>query len=212
VNTAVVIAGGAALDPDTLEELPDSSLVIAADSGLDRAMELGLAVDLVVGDLDSVSSPALAAYAHVPREEHPRDKDATDLDLALRAADRAGAQRIVVVGGHGGRLDHLLANATLLSSPRFAHLDIEWVAGRARVRVVHDAVELHGSVGDVVSLVPFGGPVRGVSTTGLRWPLDDEDLPYGSTRGVSNEFARPVANVRIRSGTLLAIKPAALPS
>jgi len=210
VTTVVVLAGGAPVAPGTLEELPESSLVIAADSGLDRAMELGLAVDLIVGDLDSASPPALAAYAQVPREEHPRDKDATDLDLALQAADRAGAQRVVVVGGHGGRLDHLLANAALLCAPRFAHLDIEWVAGHARVRVVHDAVELHGSVGETVSLVPFGGPVHGVTTTGLRWRLDHEDLDPGSTRGVSNEFVRPVATVRVDAGTLLAIKPSAL--
>ncbi len=207
-----MLAGGDRVGSDTREELPDAALVIAADSGLDLARDLGLAVDLAVGDFDSASPAALTAYAHVPREEYPADKDATDLDLALQAAERAQVERVVVVGGHGGRLDHLLANAALLCSPRFAHLDVEWVAGRARARVVHDAVELHGSVGETVSLVPVGGPARGVTTVGLRWTLTDEDLEFGSTRGVSNEFSRPVANIRVRAGTLLAIKPEALTS
>lgn len=210
MSDAIVLAGGEAVDPDTVQELPDASLVIAADSGLDLARILGLGVDLIVGDFDSVSPTTLAAYGHVRREEHPADKDATDLDLALQAADRAHVDRVVVVGGHGGRLDHLIANATLLCSPRFAHLEIEWVAGTARARVVHDAAELHGSVGETVSLVPVGGPARGVTTVGLRWSLTEEDLAFGSTRGVSNEFARPVAGVRLRGGTLLAIKPRAL--
>ena len=165
---------------------------------------------MAVGDFDSASPPALAAYAHVPKDEYPVDKDATDLDLALQAAVRAEVERVIVVGGHGGRLDHLVANAALLCSPRFAHLDVEWVAGKARARVVHDAVELHGSVGEIISLVPVGGTAHGVTTVGLRWTLTDEDLVFGSTRGVSNEFSRPVANIRLRAGTLLAIKPEAL--
>ena len=210
MKTAIVLAGGDEIDAETRQELPDAALVIAADSGLDLARELGLAVDLAVGDFDSASPPALAAYAHVPKDEYPVDKDATDLDLALQAAVRAEVERVIVVGGHGGRLDHLVANAALLCSPRFAHLDVEWVAGKARARVVHDAVELHGSVGEIISLVPVGGTAHGVTTVGLRWTLTDEDLVFGFTRGVSNEFSRPVANIRLRAGTLLAIKPEAL--
>src|SRR5439155_23558943 len=119
----------------------------------DHAEALGLEVDVVVGDLDSVSSSALAnARAGGARvDEHPAEKDATDLELALDEAVAAGATEIVVVGGHGGRLDHLLANCALLASPRYADVTISGYLGEARVFVVHGGAEpcaVHGTVGE----------------------------------------------------------------
>src|SRR5689334_5961040 len=76
-----------------------TALVIAADGGLGAAAELNLCVDVVVGDLDSVDAGQLAsAEAHgTAIERHPRDKDATDLALAVRHALALGATRIAVV-------------------------------------------------------------------------------------------------------------------
>ena len=96
--------------------------VIAADSGLDHAHAPRRRGRLVVGDLDSVDPETLAAaeLAGTTVERHPAAKDATDLELALLAARDRGAREIVVVGGHGGRLDHFLANALLLATPALA--------------------------------------------------------------------------------------------
>ena len=110
-DTIVVITGG---DPVTVDErarVPADALVIAADSGIEHAQALGLRVDVAVGDFDSVSADALhrAEAQGAVLERHPAAKDATDLELALDAAVRRGAGRIVVLGGHGGRVDHLLA-------------------------------------------------------------------------------------------------------
>jgi thiamine pyrophosphokinase len=169
-------------------------------------------VDLVVGDLDSVDVDALAAAraAGSEVEAHPAEKDQTDLELALDAALARGARRVTVVGGGGGRLDHLLANLTLLAAPRYTGAVIDAWAGTAAVRVVRDEAELEGRLGELVSLVPLGGPVRGIRTEGLRYALDDEDLEPGTSRGVSNELAAARARVTLRSGTLLAIRPDAL--
>ena len=100
--------------------VPGAATVIAADGGLDRATALGLEVDVVVGDLDSVSAGALAAAeaagARVVR--HPVAKDATDLELALDEAVRIGARRVLVVASAEGRLDHLLGSLLLLGAER----------------------------------------------------------------------------------------------
>ena len=138
-TTAIVLAGGDTVDPDVVEDLPDDAFIVAADSGLDQAMGLGLEVDLLVGDMDSVSPQALAAYGEVPTEVHPTDKGHTDLELGLRAAVRMGVDRIIIVGGSGGRLDHFLANALLVSSVDFAQVDVEWLTGDARLHVVATA-------------------------------------------------------------------------
>jgi thiamine pyrophosphokinase len=203
IETVVVVTGGEAVTAGA--EIPQGAYVIAADSGLDLAMALGLEVHLLVGDLDSVSSTALEKYKHVPIERHPVDKDATDLALAIAAAVRMDPDRIMVVGGTGGRLDHLLANASLLASGEYAGIDIEWISPDARTYVVHSFLRLHGSPGDMVSLIPFGGAASGVTTRGLRWTLEGADLAAGSTRGISNQMTAPIATVGLESGTLLVV-------
>ncbi len=208
-ETVIVFAGGDPIPPSAVVDLPAGTFVIAADSGLDRARESGFDVDLLVGDLDSISSDGRQnAEAHrTAIERHPVYKDATDMELALQAARRHGAEKVIVIGGHGGRQDHYLANALLLPSPAFADLDIEWRAGRDRLYAVHDALTLEGRVGASVSLLAVGGRVRGVETSGLRWNLQGEDLDAGSTRGVSNEFKEETASISVEAGTLLVVVP-----
>jgi thiamine pyrophosphokinase len=192
-------------------QLPPADLVIAADSGLDRAVALGLDVGVVVGDLDSVSEHALeAAEAAGARiERHPAAKDAIDLELALDTARRLGAKRVVVVGGDGGRLDLFTGNLLLLASPAYTDLDIEAIVGTARVYVVRDEIVVAGRPGQLLSLLPVHGSAIGVTTEGLRFPLKREDLPAGTSRGCSNEFEAEVARVTLEEGVLLCILPAA---
>lgn len=204
--TVVVFNGGEPLPSALTGEIPEDAILIAADSGLDHALSWGLDVDLVVGDLDSVSDQGLQRTA-AAIERHPPDKDSTDLDLALEAAMRHQPDRVVVVGGQGGRFDHLLGTVMLLASERWHDTDLEWVGPRARVRVIRGGVTLHGTVGALLTLLAVGGPATGVTTTGLRWPLSDATLQPGSTRGVSNLFTGPVATVRLAEGLLLAVQP-----
>lgn len=206
---AVVIAGGGGIDATALARLPAHSMVIAADSGLDAALANGIGVDLVVGDMDSVSPSALAAAerAGVAMERHPADKDATDLDLALRRVAEDGFTTCYVLGGGGGRLSHLLANTQLVAAERHRSIDLRWLVGDAEVRLARPdrPVTIDGSPGDLVSLLPSVGAAAGVTTTGLRWTLDGATLEPGSSRGVSNELTATRATVTVGSGTLLVI-------
>ncbi len=204
-KTVLVFAGGEMAD--LMVPLPDADYVIAADSGLDRAASLGVGVDLLVGDLDSVSPAGLASAREsgVAIEEHPPDKDATDLELSLAAAVRHGAARIVVVGGGGGRVDHLLANAMLLASPGWADIDVEWMVGSAHVLAIRTEATIHGTPGDILTLLAVGEPADGVTTAGLAYELSDEVLLASSTRGVSNQLVADTATIRLRNGVLLAI-------
>jgi thiamine pyrophosphokinase len=204
----VVVAGGESVPADVLGDLPEGAWVVAADSGADHARSLGLVVDVIVGDLDSIAPETLAAFPEAEVRQHPVDKDATDLELAVAlVADEPDIDRVVVIGGTGGRLDHFLANAMALAAPRFSHLDIVWIAHPGRVTVVHGHARLHGSIGDQISLIPVGGDVSGVRTTGLRWVLDGDDLRFGTSRGVSNTFDSAVAGVTIEEGVLLVVQP-----
>lgn len=213
-GTCIVVTGGDPAARSVLDHLPAGALVIGADSGVAHALSLGLHVDLAVGDFDSLDEATLAEAvadgAEVQR--HPRAKDATDLELGLLAAVGAGARQVVVVGGHGGRLDHFLANALLLAAQPFADIVVEAHMGPAWVAVARPGpvTTVTGAVGDIVSLLPAGGPATGVTTTGLTYALTGESLAPGTTRGVSNELAAPTATVAVGGGTLLIVKPGEL--
>lgn len=205
----IVVTGGAALDAQLVADLPADAMVVAADSGIDRALDLGLHVDVAVGDFDSVSTEGLETVADrgAQIQRHRTAKDETDLELALDTAVALGASRVLVLGGDGGRLDHLLGNVLVLTAAKYAALDLVAEMATARVTVVRARAVLSGQPNDLVTLLAVGGPAFGVTTTGLQYPLRDEDLHPGSSRGVSNVLVDDHAEVLLRSGTLVAVQP-----
>lgn len=223
----VLVVGGDGQDGiGAAPEVPAGAVVVAADSGLQAAVARGLAVDHVVGDLDSVDPAALTAAeeAGATVHLHLADKDATDselaIDLVVRLAATWGAGeatgvggpepvRLLVLGGGGGRLDHLLADLLVLASPVLAGLDVAAHLGSATVTVVRAGRprQILGPVGDQVSLLPVHGRARGVTTEGMRWPLLGADLVPGTTRAVSNELVAGEASVALRHGVVLVVQP-----
>jgi thiamine pyrophosphokinase len=208
-DTVVVFAGGLKPGVGALASVPIGALVIGADRGAEYALAFGLPVEVAVGDFDSITAAGLVALerAGVRIERHPVAKDATDLELALDAALALGPRRILVVGGGGGRLDHLLGELSLLASDAYAGVVLDAVVGRATVNVVRGQRSLVGRVGEVVSLLALHGPAVGVATEGLVYPLRGEMLAPGSSRGISNVFAAEQARVSLESGALLAVRP-----
>ncbi len=208
-NRALVVTGG----DDWSGPLPrfGSAIgrVVAADSGIELALELGLPVDTVIGDLDSAAPQSLreAERLGATLVRYPADKDETDLELALDLVCADGAKDVVVVGGAGGRLSHLIGIATLLASPKYADRRISWLLPHAAVYVAtpQRVLTVDGSAGDLLSLLPVGGAATGVTTTGVKWSLHDETLPTTSTRGISNEMLADCAEISLAAGTLLVI-------
>jgi len=195
-------------------------LVIAADGGARHAVQLGLPLDLWVGDGDSIDADDLAALRQTGVETRLVEsaKDESDAELAVLAAVDAGALRVTILGALGGaRTDHALANVWLLAHPALVDRAAFLVDGGARIRLATArsgepvTVDLGGRPGDLVTLLPFGGDVAGVTTRGLRYPLDDEPLIVGPSRGLSNVRDAPDATVGLRDGRLLVIEtPATL--
>ncbi len=192
--------------------------VIAADGGFARAEVLGLAPDLLIGDLDSIDATlvdgVLGAGLIVRRAK--ADKDESDTELAVLEAVRMGATRVTVLGALGGRrLDHALANIWLLALPALGALEVTLLDVDARLSLVTapDAGgpvirRLDGPIGATISLLPLGGDVLGVTTDGMRYPLRNEALTVGPARGLSNVRTATRASVTVRSGRLLVVEPA----
>jgi thiamine pyrophosphokinase len=187
-------------------------LVVAADGGARHAGALGLRLDRWVGDGDSIDPRDLEslAAAGVVVEQLEREKDASDTEFALLAAIAAGAATVTILGALGGpRTDHALTNVALLDHPGLAgHPSRLFDEHAARISFLAGPAEaeLAGHVDDLVTLVPVGGPAVGVTTRGLRYPLRNETLEPGSSRGLSNVRTTPQAGVALREGRLLLIE------
>lgn len=205
---AILFANGSLPDPQAARRLVRSGdLILAADGGSRHALALGLMPAVIIGDLDSLS-PAdrrRLESAGARLIVHPRDKDQTDLELALDFALRQGCTSVVILAALGGRLDQTLANLALLAAPRFAALDIRLDDGLEEAFFVRGRGCIQGRRGDLVSLLPWGGPAAGVVTEGLRWPLRGETLQPEQTRGVSNELLAERAAVSLEAGSLLVV-------
>jgi thiamine pyrophosphokinase len=207
-NRALIFANGNLPDPKAARPLiRPGDLIIAADGGTRHALALGLVPSAIIGDLDSLTSDVrrITEQASVQLLEYPRDKDETDLELALDYALENSIHEIIILGALGGRLDQTLANLALLSSPELVGLNARLDDGVEEAFFVRSSSEIRGQIGETVSLVPWGAPVEGVITAGLKWPLRGETLLPHQTRGISNEMLGERANVAVQSGLLLVI-------
>jgi thiamine pyrophosphokinase len=210
---AVVVAHGEPprrLAPADAAGGPD--LVIAADGGARTCLALGLTPDVVIGDLDSLAPAEQAALQAAGTQilPYPARKDRTDLELALQLAAERGAAEAWIYGAFGRRWDHTVANLLVGFAPRLAGLRLTYADGRQTLRPLSgpDRWEIAGRPGDTVSLIPVAGDAQGVSTEGLEYPLRDETLAFGATRGVSNVLVAERAAVQLRAGRLVGIQRA----
>ncbi len=187
--------------------IQNPSVVIAANGGLSHLIDVDLIPDLLIGDFDSVDSKltesSVRGGAHSIR--HRADKDKTDLELALLYAQQHFVEPILVFGATGGRIDHSLANLMLLAHPDLLGQDITYIDLGYRIWVVHDRTKITGEPGDLISLIPVNGEAYVETTNGLRWPLNNETLEFGPTRGVSNELSDKTAEIVLISGIIICI-------
>lgn len=208
---AVILVNGLVDQPERIARRLagwGDALVVAADRGSHHAGALGLRLDAIVGDLDSIGEPERAAFerAGVAFETAPAEKDETDLELALLYALRRGASQMVCIGALGGRLDMTIANVFLLTLPALAGARVElWEGAQTAWLIRPPGDEITGQPGDTLSLIPLAGPVRGITTQGLKYPLRGETLAAGPARGVSNVLLAEGARVDLTEGCLLAV-------
>ncbi len=184
-----------------------ADLRIAVDGGARPLLARGLRPDLLLGDLDSLAPDDVARLrdAGVPILRYPTDKDATDLELALLEAQRRGAREAYIFGALGGRWDQSLANLLLSVHPQLQGLQPIFYDQGQRLFPIRGHAVIRGHIGDLISFLALGGPARGVTLQGFRYPLNDAELPWGSSLGVSNEFVRPEGHVWVKAGHVLAV-------
>lgn len=200
-----VIVGGADIGNYGFirEKLRADDYVIFCDSGLKHMDGLGAEPGLIVGDFDSHENPELPVETIVL----PCEKDDTDTVFAVREALRRGFDDFLLIGVVGARLDHSLANVSLLlylnSMGKTARIIDDW----SEMEIVsRKSVTVSGEY-SYFSLMNISGCARGISVTGAKYPLSDGEISCEYQYGVSNEvLPGEKALISVREGRLLLIK------
>jgi len=201
----VILLGGDVTATERLKAQVSGARVIAADSGMAHAAVLGLTPELWVGDFDSAGTDLESAYANVPRQVFPADKATTDGELAINEALKRGAKELVLVGGFGGQFDHALAHALLLAELAKRGIQTVLSSGHEEAHVLLQLLFFVDLVpGTRLSLIPLTD-LRGLTITGVRWPLKERAVPRGSTLTLSNECNGGRVAMGLASGEALAL-------
>lgn len=207
---AVIFANGDSISNESIfDEIVDAELLIAADGGIHHFQELGIVPDVLIGDLDSIKPAYFEKLekGEIITIQHPPRKDETDLELALQYIRQRGIKNVAIYFALGARWDMTIANLLLASSEPFQNLNIRFLDGPHEITILGSGgiLNLSGHKGDTLSLIPVGGNAEGIDSQGLEYPLSDDTLVMGSSRGVSNVLTQEQVTVHLRSGFLLCI-------
>lgn len=199
----ILIVANGWLNPPS--SLPAFDLILAADGGARHCLSIGLKPDIVIGDLDSLDEPVLAELRAAGAQilQYPARKDFTDLELALQQAAQLGATAVTLLAALGERWDQTCANILLCAAQTAMSISI--LDGEQVLHFLHggESLAIHAAAGATVSLVSLSATSQGITTQNLEYPLHDEALVFGSTRGVSNVLLQSPAVITLQQGLLV---------
>lgn len=189
---------------------------IAADSGLVMADKLGLTVDLLLGDYDSVDKKIFEKYnGNTKTITYPCEKDYTDTHLALKKAIEkikklqdtskdSTEDEIAIIGATGTRYDHAFTNIFVLDESLEAGIRCAIYDKNNKIYLADKSFEIRKDkqFGDYLSFAPMT-PEAGLSLSGVKYPLDRYTLRQGESICQSNEITEMIVKVEIFTGKLV---------
>jgi thiamine pyrophosphokinase len=180
-----------------------ADIVVAVDSGLELADNLGLKPDVFIGDMDSVQQTQLLDRLPEDRVHvYPQAKDYTDTELGLDYLFSHGYEDVAIVGGGGGRIDHFFGILSLFDR---SNAPSQWIMHSGQVILIRDSIELRGLQGQVVSFFPVGSERCTMQSSGLKWPLDKLVWEMGDC-GISNIVTDRVMRIQMITGRLILVR------
>lgn len=205
----LVVTNGIINDLNHLDQIiGNSDYVICADGAARYLTSLNIYPDLLVGDLDSINPNDLKQMRDrsVRIEKFPIDKDMTDTELAIEYALELNPIAITVVGALGLRWDHSLGNIMLLAKMIKTGVPCKIIDEKTEITIVDREIELEGNIGDTISLIPLANQVKKVTLEGLKYPLSNRNISFGSSLGISNVFVSKYVKITVKEGLLLVVR------
>ncbi|MFA5182461.1 MAG: thiamine diphosphokinase [Syntrophales bacterium] len=209
-RVVVIIAGSGIEDMEFLRRRIGAAApeaILCADGGARYAHALGLAPDLIIGDMDSLAEELLRDFEEkgIAIAPYAARKDETDTQLALIRALEMSPEEILIFGALGKRLDHTLANLGLLIMSLEKGVSIKLIDEDCEVFVMSGAATVSGKKGQTVSIFPWGGEARGITLEGFEYPLTDAAMTLARPYGISNRLTAEEGMIKVEIGCLLVI-------
>ena len=182
--------------------------LICADGGARHIHALGLTPDLIVGDMDSLDVELQRDFVVKGSRiiRYPETKDETDSELALQMAFMMTPDEIRIYGALGARIDHTLANLTLLAAAADRGIETRLLDEWCEIILIRQTAAIEGDIGQTFSLLAFGADVTGVTLEGFEYPLHNATISPNRPIGVSNRLIAPRGLISLGSGNLLVIR------
>ncbi|MDO9515564.1 MAG: thiamine diphosphokinase [Syntrophales bacterium] len=206
-----VISGGVMDDPlflyDEIRSAGDP-VVICADGAAQKLVASDITPDYIVGDMDSIDEDTLRYFEAKGSGiiRYPGDKDETDTQLALEYAFEMGSDQIHIFGALGGRIDHALANISLLVMCVKRGVDAKIIDKDCELFVIDRSCVINGREDETISLIPLSTDVTGITLEGFMYPLSDGVMEIGRPYGVSNRLTGARGKISVEAGYLLIIR------
>ncbi len=206
---AVLFVNGVITEYSSLESwVSPQAYLVGVNGGTRHCLQMARKPHVVVGDLDSLPRPICQKLEAESVEflTYPGAKDQTDLELAIQHVLERGIRTMVFVGAWGGRLDQSIANLLLLA--RYAHTaQLTLVTENEMARILGDEEEYRilAQAGATLSICPLSPQVEGITLEGMKYPLHNALLSFGTTLGISNVVMADEASVSVRRGWLLVV-------
>ena len=201
---ALIIANGASCSEELIGQLLEwSPLVIALDSAIERVLNLGIKVDVLLGDFDRDFNPEYYLQKQYPLEIiHTPNQDKTDLEKAFDYLIEKGHKAVNVIWATGKRADHTITNITNIVAYR-NQLKIVILDDHSKVFLLQNKYEKWYPANTTLSLIPIE-KVTGITTQNLFYPLNNEELTIGYRTGSSNHVAQDgIVSIEHVEGDLL---------
>ena len=196
-----LIIGSGNFSDRVFSHLAGEYFTICADGGYDYAIKNGIKPDIVIGDMDSVKTEITEKTLIFPKE-----KDETDSEIAMNYAIENGYRELILTGFTGSRIDHTLNNILLLKMAYEKGAKAVIVDEKNEIYYLDKKLTLEGNPGEFLSIIPVRGDVLGVTIENVKYPLKDETLYFGKSRGISNEFLGKECTITAKCGLAIVIK------
>lgn len=207
----IIVSGGGSADAAFFKSQVgkrDDCLIIGCDGGSCHLKSWGIKPDVIIGDMDSIDAGLLARYdsEKIKIIKYPAEKDFTDTELALDYALEVKPEKIYIWCALGGRMDHTLSNIFLLFKGQEKGIQTVLIDPFCEIFLADQETHFTGDTGKTVSLLSLSPEVTGITLSGFQYPLKNENLKIGESRGISNRIRDNEACIRIANGRLLIIK------
>jgi thiamine pyrophosphokinase len=186
---ALIIANGAACSNELMGQLLEwSPYIVVLDGAIKRVAELGIKIDVLLGDFDSHEKALEEIQLGMPIEiVHTPDQNKTDLQKGIEFLMAKNFEAVNIIWATGRRADHNFSNITDIVRYQ-TFINIVVIDDYSRIFVLPKRFEKWYPKSTPISLMPVG-EVKGVTTSGLTYNMQNDTLTIGYKTSSSNEAA-----------------------